>query len=133
MPLRPARRRRAVLGRHAARHQFQSAAANFGLDPASRSKVKVNNKTEKVDPMANAQVFAAAAKTDQARTLLNDAVPMVQPSPLLGDRLTPSGVNLGPELGKQPRRNEIGAVCRLNDRDTFKRVRQRIGADGWPE
>lgn len=45
------------------------------------------------DGEAGAQVFAAAAKLDQARILFNDAVSMVRQSPLLEARLTPSGVN----------------------------------------
>lgn len=76
--------------------------------------MNVNSKNEKDAPVANAQVFAAAAKTDQARTLFNDAARMVRPSPLLGDRLTPSGVNLGHELGKQPRDIKSGRFVDLS-------------------
>jgi hypothetical protein len=45
------------------------------------------------DGEAGAQVSAAAAKMDQARMLFEDAVKMVRQSPLLAERITPSGVN----------------------------------------
>ena len=45
------------------------------------------------DGEAGAQVFAAAAKMDQARILFQDAVNMVRQSPALEARITPSGVN----------------------------------------
>lgn len=45
------------------------------------------------DQEPGAQVFAAAAKMDQARILFNDAVNMVRQSPMLESRITPSGVN----------------------------------------
>lgn len=45
------------------------------------------------DKEPGAQVYAAAAKMDQAQILFQDAVKMVQKSPMLLDRLTPSGVN----------------------------------------
>lgn len=45
------------------------------------------------DREAGAQVYAAAAKMDQARILYEDAVKMVRQSPLLEQRITPSGVN----------------------------------------
>lgn len=45
------------------------------------------------DKEPGAQVFAAAAKMDQARILFNDAVSMVRQSPMLESRITPSGVN----------------------------------------
>lgn len=45
------------------------------------------------DGEAGAQIFAAAAKMDQARILFNDAVAMVRQSPELERRLTPTGIN----------------------------------------
>lgn len=45
------------------------------------------------DREAGAQIYAAAAKRDQAMILFQDAVKMVRQSPLLEERLTPSGVN----------------------------------------
>jgi len=45
------------------------------------------------DKEAGAQVFAAAAKMDQARILFEDAVKMVRQSPALESRITPSGIN----------------------------------------
>lgn len=45
------------------------------------------------DQEPGAQVFAAAAKMDQARILFGDAVNMVRQSPALEARITPSGVN----------------------------------------
>lgn len=45
------------------------------------------------DREPGAQVFAAAAKMDQARILFNDAVSMVRQSPMLESRITPSGIN----------------------------------------
>lgn len=45
------------------------------------------------DREAGAQVYAAAAKMDQARILFQDAVNMVRQSPALEARITPSGVN----------------------------------------
>ena len=45
------------------------------------------------DGEPGAQVFAAAAKMDQARILFNDAVAMVRQSPELERRLTPTGIN----------------------------------------
>lgn len=45
------------------------------------------------DREPGAQVFAAAAKMEQARILFNDAVRMVQQSPLLASRITMTGIN----------------------------------------
>lgn len=45
------------------------------------------------DGEAGAQVYAAAAKRDQAMIMFTDAVKMVRQSPALEPRLTPSGVN----------------------------------------
>lgn len=45
------------------------------------------------DREKGAQVFAAAAKLDQARILFNDAVSMVQQSPLLSEQIVSSGIN----------------------------------------
>lgn len=45
------------------------------------------------DGEPGSQVYAAAAKMDQARILFNDAVSMVRQSPLLERNITPSGVN----------------------------------------
>ena len=45
------------------------------------------------DSEPGAQVYAAAAKMDQARILFQDAVNMVRQSPALDARITPSGVN----------------------------------------
>jgi len=45
------------------------------------------------DQEPGAQVYAAAAKMDQARILFQDAVNMVRQSPALEERITPSGVN----------------------------------------
>ena len=45
------------------------------------------------DQEPGAQVYAAAAKMDQARILFQDAVNMVRQSPALEARITPSGVN----------------------------------------
>ena len=45
------------------------------------------------DNEPGAQVFAAAAKMDQARILFNDAVSMVRQSPMLSARLTETGIN----------------------------------------
>ena len=45
------------------------------------------------DGEAGAQVYAAAAKKEQAMILFQDAVKMVRQSPILEPRVTPSGVN----------------------------------------
>ncbi|MEM1430621.1 MAG: terminase TerL endonuclease subunit [Pseudomonadota bacterium] len=45
------------------------------------------------DQEPGAQVYAAAAKMDQARIIFQDAVSMVRQSPALEARITPSGVN----------------------------------------
>ena len=45
------------------------------------------------DGEAGAQIYAAAAKKEQAMILFQDAVKMVRQSPALEKRLTPSGVN----------------------------------------
>ena len=45
------------------------------------------------DSEPGAQVYAAAAKMEQARILFEDAVKMVRQSPALEDRITPSGIN----------------------------------------
>jgi phage terminase large subunit-like protein len=45
------------------------------------------------DAEAGAQIYAAAAKKEQAMILFQDAVKMVRQSPLLDARVTPSGVN----------------------------------------
>jgi len=45
------------------------------------------------DQEPGAQVYAAAAKMDQARILFQDAVNMVRQSPALDARITPSGIN----------------------------------------
>lgn len=45
------------------------------------------------DGEPGAQIYAAAAKMDQARILFNDAVSMVRQSPHLERNITPSGVN----------------------------------------
>jgi len=45
------------------------------------------------DGEAGAQIYAAAAKKDQAMILFQDAVKMVRQSPALEKRITPSGVN----------------------------------------
>lgn len=68
------------------------------------------------DREAGAQVFAAAAKMDQARILFNDAVKMVRQSPLLEERLTPSGVNPVNNLADM----RTGSFFRPVGRDTGK-------------
>lgn len=45
------------------------------------------------DGEPGAQIYAAAAKMDQARILFSDAVSMVRQAPLLESRITPSGIN----------------------------------------
>lgn len=45
------------------------------------------------DGEARAEVYSAASKKDQAMVLFRDAVAMMQQSPALSDRLTPSGGN----------------------------------------
>jgi phage terminase large subunit-like protein len=45
------------------------------------------------DGESGAQIYAAAAKKDQAMILFQDAVKMVRQSPALEKRITPSGVN----------------------------------------
>lgn len=45
------------------------------------------------DGEAGAQIYAAAAKKEQAMILFQDAVKMVRQSPILEPRVTPSGVN----------------------------------------
>lgn len=68
------------------------------------------------DGESGAQVFAAAAKMDQARILFNDAVAMVRQSPALEQRLTPSGVNPVNNLAWM----ENGSFFRPVGRDTGK-------------
>ena len=45
------------------------------------------------DGEPGAQIYAAAAKMEQARILFEDAVKMVRQSPALEERITPSGIN----------------------------------------
>ena len=68
------------------------------------------------DNEPGAQVFAAAAKMDQARILFNDAVSMVRQSPLLDQRLTPTGINPVNNLAWV----EKGSFFRPVGRDTGK-------------
>lgn len=68
------------------------------------------------DGEAGAQVFAAAAKMDQARILFNDAVAMVRQSPQLEKRLTPTGINPVNNLAWM----EKGSFFRPVGRDTGK-------------
>jgi len=68
------------------------------------------------DNEPGAQVFAAAAKMDQARILFNDAVAMVRQSPELERRLTPTGINPVNNLAWMER----GSFFRPVGRDTGK-------------
>jgi len=68
------------------------------------------------DGEPGAQVFAAAAKMDQARVLFNDAVAMVRQSPELERRLTPTGINPVNNLAWLER----GSFFRPVGRDTGK-------------
>lgn len=68
------------------------------------------------DNEPGAQVFAAAAKMDQARILFNDAVAMVRQSPELERRLTPTGINPVNNLAWLER----GSFFRPVGRDTGK-------------
>ena len=68
------------------------------------------------DGEPGAQVFAAAAKMDQARILFNDAVAMVRQSPALEQRLTPTGINPVNNLAWM----ETGSFFRPVGRDTGK-------------
>ena len=68
------------------------------------------------DGEPGAQVFAAAAKMDQARILFNDAVAMVRQSPELERRLTPTGINPVNNLAWMER----GSFFRPVGRDTGK-------------
>lgn len=68
------------------------------------------------DGEAGAQIFAAAAKMEQARILFNDAVAMVRQSPELERRLTPSGINPVQNLAYF----EKGSFFRPVGRDTGK-------------
>lgn len=68
------------------------------------------------DGEPGAQVFAAAAKMDQARILFNDAVAMVRQSPELERRLTPTGINPVNNLAWLER----GSFFRPVGRDTGK-------------
>ena len=68
------------------------------------------------DGEAGAQIFAAAAKMDQARILFNDAVAMVRQSPHLEKRLTPTGINPVNNLAWM----EKGSFFRPVGRDTGK-------------
>jgi phage terminase large subunit-like protein len=68
------------------------------------------------DNEPGAQVFAAAAKMDQARILFNDAVSMVRQSPMLEARITPSGVNPVNNLADL----KTGSFFRPVGRDTGK-------------
>ena len=68
------------------------------------------------DGEPGAQVFAAAAKMDQARILFNDAVAMVRQSPELERRLTPTGINPVNNLAWMDR----GSFFRPVGRDTGK-------------
>jgi len=68
------------------------------------------------DNEPGAQVFAAAAKMDQARILFNDAVAMVRQSPALEQRLTPTGINPVNNLAWM----EKGSFFRPVGRDTGK-------------
>jgi phage terminase large subunit-like protein len=68
------------------------------------------------DKEPGAQIFAAAAKMDQARILFNDAVSMVRQSPKLDQRLTPTGINPVNNLAWM----EKGSFFRPVGRDTGK-------------
>jgi phage terminase large subunit-like protein len=68
------------------------------------------------DNEPGAQIFAAAAKMDQARILFNDAVSMVRQSPQLERRLTPTGINPVNNLAWM----EKGSFFRPVGRDTGK-------------
>ena len=68
------------------------------------------------DGEPGAQIFAAAAKMDQARILFNDAVAMVRQSPELERRLTPTGINPVNNLAWLER----GSFFRPVGRDTGK-------------
>ena len=68
------------------------------------------------DREAGAQVFAAAAKMDQARILFNDAVGMVRQSPMLAARITPTGLNPVNNLADMA----TGSYFRPVGRDTGK-------------
>jgi phage terminase large subunit-like protein len=68
------------------------------------------------DNEPGAQVFAAAAKMDQARILFNDAVSMTRQSPMLEARITPSGVNPVNNLADL----KTGSFFRPVGRDTGK-------------
>jgi phage terminase large subunit-like protein len=68
------------------------------------------------DGEPGAQIFAAAAKMDQARILFNDAVAMVRQSPELEKRLTPTGINPVNNLAWLDR----GSFFRPVGRDTGK-------------
>jgi len=68
------------------------------------------------DGEPGAQIFAAAAKMDQARILFNDAVAMVRQSPALEQRLTPTGINPVNNLAWM----ENGSFFRPVGRDTGK-------------
>jgi phage terminase large subunit-like protein len=68
------------------------------------------------DGEPGAQVFAAAAKMDQARILFNDAVSMTRQSPMLEARITPSGVNPVNNLADL----KTGSFFRPVGRDTGK-------------
>jgi len=68
------------------------------------------------DSEPGAQIFAAAAKMDQARILFNDAVAMVRQSPALEQRLTPTGINPVNNLAWM----ETGSFFRPVGRDTGK-------------
>jgi phage terminase large subunit-like protein len=68
------------------------------------------------DNEPGAQIFAAAAKMDQARILFNDAVSMVRQSPQLEKRLTPTGINPVNNLAWM----EKGSFFRPVGRDTGK-------------
>jgi len=68
------------------------------------------------DQEPGAQVFAAAAKMDQARILFNDAVGMVRQSPMLESRITPTGINPVNNMAEM----KTGSFFRPVGRDTGK-------------
>jgi phage terminase large subunit-like protein len=68
------------------------------------------------DREPGAQVYAAAAKMDQARILFGDAVNMVRQSPALEARITPSGINPVYNLADR----NTGSFFRPVGRDTGK-------------
>ena len=68
------------------------------------------------DREPGAQIYAAAAKMDQARILFNDAVSMVRQSQKLEDNITPSGVNPVNNLAYMKK----GAFFKPLGRDTGK-------------